>query len=160
MEKLTTPQLSSIEHMRNGPITNDQSLLLESATRAAMWGRSYSGTRVGSAVRVQDDWRIYTGTNLSIASPSLTVCAERMAVQNASADGNRIITEVAVYSPDYEMISPCGLCRQVIIELAVNAEMLVWMSGLSQDTHLPQWEAHTIGELLPFAYKKARRRTV
>lgn len=158
MEKLITPQPGPTEPIRNGPLTDDQSFLITRAKQAAMWGRSYSHTRVGAAVSVLGDTRTYTGANLSNASPALTMCAERMAIQNASADGNKVITEIAIYSPDYEMISPCGLCRQVILELAVNAEMLVWMSGISQNGYHPQWESHTIGELLPFAYQSLRTR--
>lgn len=132
-------------------ISDQTAFLIEAAKNAAMWGRSYSSMRVGAAVLTTEQ-RLYTGANLSNASPALTMCAERMAIHNASAHGEKTISEIAVYTPDYDMISPCGLCRQVILELASSAEMLVAMSGTGG------WETHTIGELLPFAYVKRRIR--
>lgn len=137
-------------------MTKNSGVLLEAAKHAAMWGRSYSGMRVGAAVMTSEG-QLYRGANLSNASPALTVCAERAAVQQASMDGARTIIEAAVYSPDVEMISPCGLCRQVLIELAQSADMLVWMGGFLPETSA-RWESHTIGELLPYAYVSRRQR--
>ncbi len=81
------------------------------------------------------------------------MCAERMAIQNAISEGERAIAQIAIYTPTYEMIAPCGLCRQVILEFARSAETLVIMAG-ETDKYATVVQTHTIGELLPFAYTK------
>ena len=79
----------------------------------------YSGFRVGAALRTAAGG-IYAGANLENRSYGLTNCAERVAVAAAvSAEGPSVrIVAVAVVHPGPEPCSPCGACRQVLIELA------------------------------------------
>jgi cytidine deaminase len=84
----------------------------------------YSGLRVGAAVE-DTAGRVYVGANVENASFGLTLCAERAALAAAVADGAlaRGIQRVAVVTA--EGYTPCGACRQVLLELAPGAMVIV-----------------------------------
>lgn len=82
----------------------------------------YSGVHVGAALRTRDG-RIVTGSNVENAAYGSTICAERMAVGRANAEGERAFTAVAVTAagerlPPDQVVTPCGSCRQVLHEMA------------------------------------------
>ena len=85
--------------------------LIDTAKRAAKNAYCpYSGYAVGAAV-LTDDGNIYDGCNIENASYSLTICAERVALFKAIADGHKKITAVCVYSDGGKLPYPCGACR-------------------------------------------------
>jgi len=106
----------------------------------------YSKFRVGSAV-ITEDGEIFAGCNVENASYGLTMCAERNAVAQAVAKGNEHIKIVVVYTPTEEPITPCGACRQVIIELGPDAEIVCVCDG-------PKRIRKKIFELLPESFGK------
>lgn len=75
----------------------------------------YSKFRVGAAVETKNG-NIYTGCNIENSSYSLTCCAERVAIFQAIAKGEREFKQLVVTAETDEPISPCGACRQVIAE--------------------------------------------
>lgn len=123
---------------------NLRSLAEEIATRAYA---PYSGFRVGAAVRGQRG--VYLGTNVENASYPLGVCAERNALAAAVAAGDTAIDAIAIAcidaDPDgpIEEVMSCGACRQVMQELAPDAE--VFLAGRS--------ETFTMADLLPNAFR-------
>jgi cytidine deaminase len=73
---------------------------------------------VGAAVLDADD-RVFVGCNVESASYGLTVCAERNAIFGAiAASATRPFKALAVACLDAADggCSPCGACRQVILE--------------------------------------------
>lgn len=81
----------------------------------------YSGVRVGAALRTPGG--VVTGSNVENAAYGSTVCAERMAVGRANAEGTREFPAVAIAAagealPPDQVITPCGSCRQVLHEMA------------------------------------------
>lgn len=106
----------------------------------------YSKFLVGAAVR-GDNGRVYSGVNVENASYGLTVCAERVAMQTAVAEGVRRVLAVAVATRGGG--SPCGACRQVLWEFGDPATV-VWLV----DAERPErFAAHTLAELLPAAFR-------
>ncbi len=89
----------------------------------------YSGFRVGAALRTEAGG-VYVGTNLENRSYGLTNCAERAAVAAAvAAEGPSMrIAAVAVVHPGPEPCSPCGACRQVLVELAAPDALVHYRS--------------------------------
>lgn len=77
----------------------------------------YSNFAVGAAVLLSDG-TMYRGCNVENASFGLTVCAERIAVFNAIADGRMDIAAVAVVTDAPKLCKPCGACRQVLAEFS------------------------------------------
>ncbi len=123
-------------------------VLAERAAAAARHSHSpYSGFAVGAAVRWSDG-AVTTGTNVENASYPLTVCAERNAVAAGVGEGRREIAEVAVWADVEEVVSPCGGCRQVLVEFAPDpAAVVVHLCGRGARRSV------TLAELLPQAFR-------
>jgi cytidine deaminase len=83
----------------------------------------YSGFAVGAAL-LADDGRVFTGCNVENASYGLSLCAERNAVGQAVTAGARVFAAIAIVAPGPNVATPCGMCRQVLSELAPSIEVL------------------------------------
>ncbi len=112
----------------------------------------YSGIRVGAAVRAASG-ALYLGTNVENAAYPLGNCAEVSAIAaGVQAEGAAFrIAELAVWATDRNgatiAASPCGGCRQRIMELASDGSVKIhfpWRAG--------EVRTATIAELLPFAF--------
>lgn len=90
----------------------------------------YSHYPVGSAVLFSSG-KIYSGCNVENASYGLTVCAERNAIFQAVAQGERELKGIAIAVPTDAFPSPCGACRQVIREFAVDCPVIL-INGTGQ----------------------------
>ena len=103
--------------------------LVEAAKKAKEFSFSpYSHFRVGAAVLTKDG-KIFTGTNIEKSSYSLTICAERTALFKAISEGERQFTAIALATDEIGFTSPCGSCRQVIIDLAGNIDVILTSSN-------------------------------
>jgi cytidine deaminase len=123
----------------------DSKKLLEEAKLACKYTYSpYSNFKVGAAV-LTSDGAIFHGSNIENASYSLTICAERIAIGNAPSNGNSDIKAIAVWT-DNDSISPCGACRQFILEF--GKEIIIVFR------HQKKITQRTIEELLPFGFTK------
>ena len=77
----------------------------------------YSNHRVGAAVLAASG-NIYSSGNVENCCYALTICAERGALYHAIAAGEHHFKAIAVTNGSAELVVPCGVCRQVIWELA------------------------------------------
>ena len=84
----------------------------------------YSHYPVGSAVLFSSG-EIYCGCNVENASYGLTICAERNAIFRAVAQGERNLQGIAIAIPADGFPSPCGACRQVIREFAIDCPVIL-----------------------------------
>ena len=82
----------------------------------------YSHFSVGAAL-LGSDGRLWGGCNVENASYGLTVCAERSALFAAVAAGCTSFRALAVVSSAAEPVTPCGACRQVLVEFAPSFEV-------------------------------------
>jgi len=101
----------------------------------------YSKFRVGAAL-LAGDGRVFIGCNVENLSLGLTICAERVAIANAVAEGVREFESIAVVADTSVPVSPCGACRQVMAEFGIGKILLVNRSGRL---------SFTLDELLPRA---------
>jgi cytidine deaminase len=83
----------------------------------------YSHFAVGAALLTVDG-RIFTGCNVENLSYGLTQCAERTAICSAVAAGVREFVMLVVVADTAVPISPCGACRQVMVEFGVPRVIL------------------------------------
>jgi cytidine deaminase len=105
----------------------------------------YSRFAVGAVVQTQDG-RLFQGCNVENAAYPACICAERAALVSAYAAGERSVAVIAVIADTPGPVSPCGICRQVIAELAPQCTVvLANMRGAIQVTN-PL-------ELLPGAFR-------
>ena len=79
----------------------------------------YSHFSVGAAVET-DDGEVYCGCNIENSSYGATNCAERTAIFKAVSEGYRSITRIAICDSNNSFAWPCGICRQVMSEFAVE----------------------------------------
>ncbi|MBI4178157.1 cytidine deaminase [bacterium] len=84
----------------------------------------YSKFLVGAAA-LGGSGKIYGGCNVENASYGLTICAERTAIFNAVAAGEKKIRGLAVLFHHTRRGAPCGACRQVIREFGKNVPVVL-----------------------------------
>jgi cytidine deaminase len=123
----------------------DYAALIAAALEAR--GRAYapySHFHVGAAALTASG-EIFQGSNIENAAYPMTICAERVALFNAYAAGEREIVALAVVTPTDDVASPCGACRQVISELAPNCAVLLLNLTGTQRIVTPQ-------DLLPHGF--------
>lgn len=75
----------------------------------------YSGFQVGASV-LTSTGEIIQGCNVESASFGLTVCAERVALARAIAEGHEAFQALALWTDGTADTWPCGACRQWIAE--------------------------------------------
>jgi len=102
----------------------------------------YSRFRVGAAV-AGSNGMIISGCNVENASFGLTLCAERNAIAAAVAAGIKEIRSVLIYVSGARAASPCGACRQVILELMDPAARII---SCCDSADVREW---TVAEILP-----------
>ena len=85
----------------------------------------YSKFLVG-ACALFESGNIYIGCNVENGSYGLSLCAERNALSNAIAAGEKTKLEaIAIYSPNMPVCTPCGACRQWIYEFSSDADVIL-----------------------------------
>ncbi len=92
--------------------------MLELARRALENAHApYSGFRVGACLRAASG-RLYAGCNVENAAYPVGQCAEAGAIGAMVAAGDHAIVEVLVLTERAELCSPCGRCRQQLVEFS------------------------------------------
>ncbi|MFC6299374.1 cytidine deaminase [Pseudomonas sp. CCM 7893] len=123
--------------------------LMEQAKRAAECTYSpYSHFPVGAALLTADG-EVVQGCNVENISYGLTNCAERSALFSAISQGHApgSFKVMAVYAPNVSLISPCGACRQVMLELMAKDAVVICQGNDPAATRI--W---TLEQLLPGAF--------
>ena len=94
----------------------------------------YSWVKIGSAV-LSSRGKIYSGCNIENSSYGLACCAERTAIFKAISEGDRDLVAIAVVGKSEEFTSPCGACRQVMVEFNPRMKVLRrGTDGFTEDT--------------------------
>lgn len=116
----------------------------------------YSQFQVAAGVQSRKSGKWYYGCNVENATFGATICAERAAICSLiSEEGSQAeVGMVLILSPKNEPISPCGICRQSILEFSsLDTEV----QGFSNDFSLEKkW---TVGELIPDGFKFERSKS-
>jgi cytidine deaminase len=124
----------------------DWVVLREAAVAAAAHAYApYSGLAVGAA-GLCEDGEVVAACNVENASFGLTLCAECGLAAAAVAGGHKRLVAVSVVAGDGRPLSPCGRCRQVLLE--VGGRDLLVDGGPSK---APQ----SLEGLLPGAFESA-----
>lgn len=95
--------------------------LLDQAKQAGDHYWNKKGTRRVGAALLCSDGKVYLGTSVRRTNVSNSTCAERMALDKAIFDKNYDYEMIAIIGffddkMTNEIISPCGLCRQILSE--------------------------------------------
>ena len=98
---------------------------------------------VGAAV-LSDQGNIYTGICIDTAC-GMGMCAERNAIANMLTNGEHKITKVVAVMPDGSSGTPCGVCREFMMQLDKDSseiEILLSLEPLQTvklGEQLPDW---------------------
>lgn len=120
------------------PMTHAELITSATAARERAYA-PYSEFKVGAAL-LGKSGRVYTGCNVENATYCATVCAERTAIFKAVSEGEREFEAIAVITENG--VSPCGPCRQVMMEFAPDMTVII------ADTH-GNTRLTTVRDLLP-----------
>ncbi len=107
----------------------------------------YSGVRVGASI-LDDNGHIHSGCNVENSSYGLTQCAERNALAAAvnAGVGKGQATVILIYATGFDVLAPCGACRQVMSELMARDAIVI--SCQSEQ----EYRAWSVAELLPDSF--------
>jgi cytidine deaminase len=117
----------------------------------------YSKFLVGCAIESRDGV-VVTGANMENACYRLGICAEQSALTAAQhAFGLENVARIAVIGGSGPVVcTPCGGCRQAILEAAqLSGRDLAIVCASGDGSRV---ERHTIGELIPFGFGPANLR--
>lgn len=121
--------------------------IIEKAFMAAKHSYSpYSNFKVGACIEMHDG-KYFLGTNIENAAFGSTMCAERNAVYGAYCNGYRKndIKQLAIVASSDNIVSPCGACRQVLVELLPQDCKIILANKQA-------FKITTVAELLPEAF--------
>lgn len=121
MEKVNV--FSDIKLCQMEELADEDRVLVQTAIQATDNSYSpYSKFRVGAAVRLAGG-KVIKGANQENAAFPVTICAERSAIFAAQANyPDKAILSIAIAARNeegftQEPVSPCGSCRQVMVEI-------------------------------------------
>lgn len=151
----------NVEELSLEELPLDQKELVKAAYDATSNSYAkYSQFNVGAAIRLGDG-RIIKGANQENAAFPVCICAERTAIFAAQANyPEQPITQIAITAKNengfmQEPVSPCGPCRQVMIEMEdrYKNNMTVLLCGTSKIYRLSSAK-----DLLPLCFVDADMR--
>ncbi|KAI9572022.1 cytidine deaminase-like protein [Boletus coccyginus] len=110
------------------------------------------------------------GCNIENASYGGTICAKRTAIVKAVSEGKKDFVAIAITSDVPTVISPCGICRQTLLEFC-HVDMPVLLvpavypqtpqkgaEGTGEEDFQATWRerggvvVETVGKLLPLGF--------
>ncbi|MBX6332227.1 MAG: cytidine deaminase, partial [Gemmatimonadaceae bacterium] len=89
--------------------------------------------------------RVWVGCNVENASSGATICAERVALGSAIAQGDRTFEQLVIVTEAERPTPPCGLCLQVLAEHAPTLSIVSCTRGGAE----ARW---SVAELLPHPF--------
>ncbi len=103
----------------------------------------YSKFKVGAAVLTKKG-NVYGGCNIENSSFPVTNCAERTAIFKAVSEGEQEFAAIALIADTPGPCSPCGACRQVMVEFKIPRIIMANMKG--------DVKVVTLEEIMPYAF--------
>ncbi len=128
--------------MAQKPLIDWQALRAEAQAVSRRAYAPWSNLHVGAAGLTDQGW-VARGCNVENASFGLSLCAECGLVSALRGGGAQRLLAVSVVTEDGRPLSPCGRCRQLLLEH--GGPDLALDQG-------PGAEPITLGELLPLAF--------
>lgn len=120
-------------------------LIAKSAEARKLAYAPYSKFLVGAAL-LTSDGKVFTGCNVENTSYGLAICAERTAICKAVSEGCQSFEAIAIAA--HPLASPCGACRQFIVEFGKEIKVI---SVDAKDLSITKlW---TIEQLIPENFK-------
>lgn len=86
------------------------------------------------------------GVNIEVSNWELGLCAERVAITRALANGCKEFRSIHILAPKSDYVSPCGACRQVLAEHLNQSRVHLYQN---------EYEVMSVStsDLLPFHFR-------
>jgi len=143
-------------HPNDSSLSDLEKKLIQAAAHAAQTAYApYSEFYVGAAVLLKNG-SIIEGNNQENAAYPTGMCAERVALFNASSNYPKEHIEALAITLDYERVDvaehvfPCGSCRQSILEYEKKFSQKIKMYIINKSGEIA--EINGISHLLPLAF--------
>ncbi len=107
----------------------------------------YSHFKVGVCLETTSG-QLFSGCNIENVSYSLTLCAESVAIAAMIIAGEQAIQRLVIVSSGIDFCSPCGACRQRLLEFATDT-MEIHLFNPAGDCR-----KHLLSDLLPYSFSK------
>ena len=104
----------------------------------------YSKFKVGAALLTKSG-KVYLGSNIENCCYPAGNCAERSAFFSAVSSGEREFEKIAIVHDVDTLITPCGICLQVMVELAPDIEIIC-------ANNKNNFKNYTLKQLLPHSF--------
>ena len=127
------------------PVDNEDTALIEAARRIIAQRARPEFHQIGAALRTCHG-RVFSAVNLDTSIGRTAVCAEAACLGMAAAVGDTEIEVIVAVNVKGQVVSPCGICREMISDYAPDARVIV--PGRQGPESLP------VMELLPRKYRK------
>lgn len=121
------------------------------AARALIAERGAEGRHHVASALLAGDGRLFTALNLESVLPQAAVCAEpgTLAMAFSAEPAVETVAFIAAVNRRGEVIPPCGVCRELLLDHAPEAGVAV-PGG-------EDFQVAPLIELLPLPYKSGRR---
>ena len=125
----------------------EKELILTAITAREKAYTPYSHFKVGAALETESG-QVYGGCNIENAAYTPSNCAERTAFFKAVSQGERAFKRIAIVAGpeggDLLHTTPCGVCRQVMMEFCKPETFEILVA-----TGPDQYKTYTLRDLLP-----------
>ncbi|QMU64058.1 MAG: cytidine deaminase [Flavobacteriaceae bacterium] len=133
----------------------ERNLLTEALKATKKAYAPYSKFKVGTALLLENN-QIITGSNQENAAYPSGMCAERVAVWKAGTDYPNIkikkiaITATSLNTAVNKPVSPCGGCRQTLLEYEINQKEPIAVLFRGETGKIVK--VASVASLLPFSF--------
>ncbi len=101
---------------------------------------------IGAALRTRSG-SVFAAVHLEANVGRIAVCAEAIAIGMAAAAGDTDIEMIVAVDRQGEVVSPCGMCRELISDYSPDCQVIV-----PGDDGQPQ--VVRVGDLIPRKYRR------
>ena len=100
---------------------------------------------IASVLRTKSG-KVFSGVHVEVYVGRITVCGEAVAIGAAATAGDTDIETIVAVDETGRIVSPCGMCREMIADYSPEADVIILKDNLPQKIK--------IAELLPFQYEQ------
>ncbi|UCD75854.1 MAG: cytidine deaminase [Phycisphaerales bacterium] len=100
---------------------------------------------IAAALRTKSG-KVFTGVHVEAYVGRITICGEAVAIGAAATAGDTEIDTIVAVNELGQIVSPCGMCRELISDYGPDAKVIIGRDGKAV--------AVPIGELLPEKYSR------
>jgi cytidine deaminase len=126
-------------------IEENDKILIETARELISKRFKEDHHHIAAALRTTSG-KIFTGVHVEAYIGRITVCAEAVAIGAAATGGDTQIDTIVAVNELGAIVSPCGMCRELISDYSNNANVIITRKGQPMKVH--------VAELLPDKYSR------